>query len=103
MQKQSARIKCKNNLIKPMRSIKTQADNPVGLRPHDVSYCLTRPQTCRVVCPCSKQPRTIKTLIYNDIFQIFKVQKKFEVRLNSSRNCSVWFVASLLEIYPLLH
>ena len=78
MQKQSARIKCKNNLIKPMRSIKTQADNPVGLRPHDVSYCLTRPQTCRVVCPCSKQPRTIKTLIYNDIFQIFKVQKKVQ-------------------------
>ena len=36
MQKQSSRIKCKNNLIKPMRSIKTQADNPVGLRPHDV-------------------------------------------------------------------
>ena len=53
MQKQSARIKCKNNLFKP--------------------------------CIRSKQPRTIKTIIYNDIFTSLK-RKKLIVRLNSSRN-----------------
>ena len=36
----------------------------------------------------------IKILIYNDIFTSLKGTKKFKVRLNSSRNCSVWFVTS---------
>ena len=53
MQKQSARIKSKNNLFKP--------------------------------CIRSKQPRTIKTIIYKDIFTSLK-RKKLIVRLNSSRN-----------------
>ena len=53
MQKQSARIKCINNLFKP--------------------------------CIRSKQPRTIKTIIYKDIFTSLK-RKKLIVRLNSSRN-----------------
>ena len=43
MQKQSARIKCKNNLFKP--------------------------------CVRSKQPRTIKTIIYNDIFTSLRHKK----------------------------
>ena len=43
MQKQSARIKCKNNLFKP--------------------------------CIRSKQPRTIKTIIYNDIFTSSRCKK----------------------------
>ena len=53
MQKQSARIKCKNNLFKP--------------------------------CIRSKKPRTIKTIIFNDIFTSLK-RKKLIVLLNSSRN-----------------
>ena len=62
MQKQSARIKCKNNLFK------------------------------------SKQPRTIKTIIYNDIFTSLSHKKNFKVRLNSSRNCSVCVRITLDEM-----
>ena len=40
-------------------------------------------------CVRSKQPRTIKTIICNDIFTSLGA-KKFKVRLNSSRNCSVF-------------
>ena len=35
--------------------------------------------------------------------QIVGCAKKFKVRLNSSRNCSVWFVTSLHRINTLLH
>ena len=62
MQKQSARIKCKNNLFK------------------------------------SKQPRTIKTIIYNDIFTSLRHKKNFKVRLNSSTNCSVCVRITLDEM-----
>ena len=39
-------------------------------------------------CVRSKQPRTIKTIIYNDIFTSLEY-KKFRDRLNNSRTCSV--------------
>ena len=80
MQKQSARIKSKNNLFKP--------------------------------CNRSKQPRTIKTIIFNDIFSSLKCKKLIE-RLNSSRNvqsgllllCTelILFCIELPENYIYLH
>ena len=51
-------------------------------RPHQVKNNLFKP------CVRSKQSRTIKTIIYNDIFSSLG-HKKFKVRLNSSRTCSV--------------
>ena len=54
------------------------------------------------LCIWSKQLHMIKTIIYNDIFTSLR-HKKFKVRLNSSRNCSVQFVTSLHWINPLLH
>ena len=39
-------------------------------------------------CVRSKQPRTIKTIICNDIFTSLRRKKK--IRLNSVRNCSVY-------------
>ena len=66
MQKQSTRIKCKNNLFKP--------------------------------CIRSKQPRTIKTIIYNDIFTSLK-RKKLIVRLNSSRNVQSGLLLTGLTLF----
>ena len=48
------------------------------------------------LCVRSKQPRTIKTIIYNDIFTSLG-HKKFKVRPNSSRNC--WVCSAFYSVF----
>ena len=52
-------------------------------RPHQVKNNLFKP------CVRSKQPRTIKTIIYNDIFTSLG-HKKFKVRLNTESLSMKW-------------
>ena len=61
MQKQSARIECENNLLKPASDIVRSAKTTAYDQNNNIQW----------------------------YFHIFKAQKKFKVQLNSSRNCSV--------------
>ena len=68
-------------------------NNGEAKRAHQVQKYFIQTQQV-TLCVRSKQPQTIKKIIYNAIFTSLR-RKKFKAWLNSSRSCSVWFVTSL--------